>query len=56
MAAYYHDSSALIKHYHIGIGTQVVDSILAEPNSILFPDSQEWKCRLLLQRRSERWR
>lgn len=36
MAAYYHDSSSLIKHYHVEIGTPVVDKILAEPNAIHF--------------------
>ena len=29
MAVYYHDTSALFKHYHTEIGTLVVDQILA---------------------------
>lgn len=33
MAVYYHDTSALFKHYHTEIGTLVVDQILAQPNS-----------------------
>ena len=33
MAVYYHDTSALVKHYHTEIGTAVVDDLLVEPNS-----------------------
>jgi uncharacterized protein len=36
MSVYYHDSSALIKHYHAEVGTPVVDNILAEPGAIHF--------------------
>jgi predicted nucleic acid-binding protein len=36
MASYYHDSSALIKHYHAELGTSVVDQLLAEPNALHF--------------------
>ena len=36
MSVYYHDSSALIKHYHTEIGTATVDSILGEANAIHF--------------------
>ena len=34
MATYYHDSSALIKHYHTELGTPVVGKILSEPNAL----------------------
>ncbi len=30
MSVYYHDSSALIKHYHTEIGTAMVDTILGD--------------------------
>jgi len=33
MAVYYHDTSALMKHYHTEIGTAVVDHLLVEPFS-----------------------
>lgn len=33
MAVYYHDTSALIKHYHMETGTAAVDQLLVEPNS-----------------------
>ena len=36
MAVYYHDTSALVKHYHEEIGTTVVDQIIAAPNSSHF--------------------
>lgn len=36
MTVYYHDTSAAIKHYHVEIGTTVVDQILAKPNSTHF--------------------
>ncbi len=36
MTAYYLDTSALIKHYHVEIGTSVVDKILSEPKAIHF--------------------
>ncbi len=36
MSVYYHDSSALIKHYHTEIGTAMVDSILGEVNATHF--------------------
>ena len=36
MAVYYHDTSALVKHYHEEIGTMVVDQIIAAPNSSHF--------------------
>ncbi|MCH8292083.1 type II toxin-antitoxin system VapC family toxin [Candidatus Poribacteria bacterium] len=36
MAVYYHDTSALVKHYHTEVGTPIVDHLLAEPNSSHF--------------------
>jgi predicted nucleic acid-binding protein len=36
MTAYYLDTSALIKHYHVEIGTPVVDKILSETNTTYF--------------------
>lgn len=34
MTVYYLDTSALIKHYHVEIGTPVVDKILSESDAI----------------------
>jgi predicted nucleic acid-binding protein len=36
MTAYYLDTSALIKHYHVEIGTPVVNQILSKPCAIHF--------------------
>ena len=33
MSAYFYDSSAISKHYHLEIGTDVVDGFLSEPDS-----------------------
>ncbi len=33
MVVYYHDTSALVKHYHEEIGTAVVDQIISVPNN-----------------------
>lgn len=33
MALYFLDSSALVKHYHLEVGTAAVDRVLSEPNS-----------------------
>ncbi|HIE28632.1 TPA: hypothetical protein EYP66_15240 [Candidatus Poribacteria bacterium] len=36
MTTYYLDTSALIKHYHVEVGTPVVDEILSEPDASHF--------------------
>jgi hypothetical protein len=42
MSAYFYNSSAISKHYHLEIGTDVVDSFLSEP------DSQHYMSRLTI--------
>lgn len=36
MAKYYLDTSAVIKHYHVEIGTPVVDRILSESDGVFY--------------------